>query len=77
MCCMVKMVFAVKMVNNKVVENFSMYLVLKFQSNRPKSLGVMAVQISVSELLALWNFWTALSCLSVLVKINCELAFSD
>jgi len=41
---MVKMVVAVKMVNNKVVENFSMYLVLKFQSNRPKSLGVMAVQ---------------------------------
>ena len=38
------MVFAVKMVNNKVVENFFMYLVLKFQSNRPKGLGVMAVQ---------------------------------
>ena len=37
--------FAVKMVNNKVVENFFMYLVLKFQINRPKSLGVMAVQI--------------------------------
>ena len=35
---------AVKMVNNKVVENFFMYLVLKFQDHRPKSLGVMAVQ---------------------------------
>ena len=65
------------MVNNKVVENFFMYLVLKFQINRPKSLGVMAVQISVSELLALWNFWTALDWLSVLVKIKCEFAFGD
>ena len=43
-CCMVRMVFAVKMVNNKVVETFFIYLVLKFQSNRPKGLGVMAVQ---------------------------------
>ena len=41
---MIKMVFAVKMVNNKVVENFFMYLVLKLESNRPKGLGVMAVQ---------------------------------
>jgi len=36
--------FAVKMVNNKVVGNFFIYLVLKFQDNRPKGLGVIAVQ---------------------------------
>jgi len=35
---------AVKMVNNKVVDNFFMYLVLKFQDHRPKGLRVMAVQ---------------------------------
>jgi len=29
-CCIVKMMFAVEMVNNKVVENFFVYLVLKF-----------------------------------------------
>ena len=50
---MVKMVFAVNMVNNKVVENFFMYLVLKFQSNKPKRLGVMLFKVGVSELLVL------------------------
>ena len=28
-------------------------------------------------MLALWNFWTALDLLPVLVKIDCELAFGD
>ena len=32
-----------KMVNNKVVGNIFIYLVLKFQDNRPKGLGVIAV----------------------------------
>ena len=40
---MVTMVFAVKMVDNKVVENFFMYLVLKLQDHRPEGLGVIAV----------------------------------
>ena len=35
--------FSVEMVNNKVVENFFIYLVLKFQGNRPKGLGVIAI----------------------------------
>ena len=43
MSCMIKMMFAVKMVNKKVVDNFFIYLVLKFQSNRPKGLGVTVV----------------------------------
>ena len=42
-CCIVRMMFAVKMVNNKVVGNFFIYLVSKFQDNRPKGLGVIAV----------------------------------
>ena len=32
-----------KMVNNKVVDNLFIYLVLKFEGNRPKGLGVIAV----------------------------------
>ena len=42
-CCVVKMMFAVKMVNNKVVGKLFIYIVLKFQSNRPKGLGFIAV----------------------------------
>jgi len=37
------MMFAVEMVNDKVVGNFLIYLVLKFEGNRAKGLGVMAV----------------------------------
>ena len=37
------MIFSVKLVNNKVVGNFFIYLVLKFQVNRPKGLGVLSV----------------------------------
>jgi len=37
------MMLAVKMVNNKVVGNFFIYLVSKFQDNRPKGLEVIAV----------------------------------
>ena len=35
--------FVVKIVNNKVVGNFFIYLVLKCQDNRPKGLGVITV----------------------------------
>ena len=42
-CCIVRMMFAVKMVNNKVVGNFFIYLVAKFQDYRPKCLGVISV----------------------------------
>ena len=43
MSCMIKMMFAIKIVNNKVVDNFFIHLVLKFQDHRPKGLGVIAV----------------------------------
>ena len=43
LCCIVKMMFSVEMVNNKVVGNFFIYLVLKFQVNRQKGLGVIDV----------------------------------
>ena len=42
-CCIVKMMFVVEMVNNKVVGNLFIYFVFKFQVNRPKGLGVIAV----------------------------------
>ena len=42
-CYLVKMMFAVEMVNNKVVGNLFIYFVFKFQVNRPKGLGVIAV----------------------------------
>jgi len=54
------MMFFVKMVNSKVVENLCIYIVLKFHSNGLNGLSVMAVGIWSSEVLALWNFWTDL-----------------
>ena len=42
-CCIVKMMFSVKMVNYKVVDNFFIHLVLKFRDHRPEGLGVIAV----------------------------------
>ena len=41
------------MVNNKVVDNLSIYLVLKFDSNGLNGLRVMAVGSWSSEVLAL------------------------
>ena len=43
MSCMIKMMFAVKIVNNKVVDNFIICLGLKFQDHRSNGLGVTAV----------------------------------
>jgi len=40
---MIKMMFAVKIVNNKVVDNFIICLGLKFQDHRSNGLGVTAV----------------------------------
>ena len=50
---MMKMVFYVKLVNNKVVDNLLIYLVLSFHSKRPYGLRTMAVRILLSEILAL------------------------
>ena len=41
--CMIKMMFAVKIVNNKVVDNLIICLVLKFQDHRSNGLGVTAI----------------------------------
>jgi len=49
------MVFSVKLINNKVVDNLLIYLVLNFQSHRTYSLRIMAVRIMLSEMLALWT----------------------
>ena len=52
---MMIMVFSIKLVNNKVVDNLLIYLVLNFQSHRTYSLRIMAVRIMLSEMLALWT----------------------
>ena len=57
---MMIMVFCVKLVNNKVVDNLLIYLVLNFYSHSSYGLGIMAVRSLVSEMLALWidlNDW--------------------
>ena len=46
------MVFAVKLVNNKVVDNLLIHLVLNFHSHRPWGLRVLAVRSLLSEMLA-------------------------
>ena len=48
------MVFSIKLVNNKVVDNLLIYLVLNFHSHRPYGLRIMAVRSLLSEMLALW-----------------------
>ena len=57
-CCgddfMMIMIFSVKMVNNKVVDNLLIYLVLNFYSHRPYVLIIMVVGSLLSEMLALW-----------------------
>jgi hypothetical protein len=46
------MMFSVKMVNNKVVDNLFIYLVLNFDSHRPYGLRIMVVESLLSEMLA-------------------------
>ena len=55
---MLIMVFSVKLVNNKVIDNLLIYLVLNFHSHRSYDLRIMAVRLS--EMLALYidlNDW--------------------
>ena len=51
---MMIMVFSVKLVNKKVVDNLLIYIVLNFHSHRPYGLTIMAVRILLLEMLALW-----------------------
>ena len=50
---MMIMVFSVKMVNNKVVDNLLIYLVLNVQSHRLYGLIIIAVRILLSGMLAI------------------------
>ena len=49
------MIFDVKLVNNKAVDNLLIYLVLNFHSHRPYGLRIMVVRCLLSEMLALWT----------------------
>ena len=49
------MIFSVKMVNNKDVDNLIIYLVLNVHSHRPYSLRIIVVGILLSGMLALWR----------------------
>ena len=51
---MMIMVFSVKLVNNKVVDNLRIYLVLNFYSHKPYGLKIIAVRSLLSEILAPW-----------------------
>ena len=51
---MLIIVFFVKLVNNKVVDNLLIYLVLNFHSHRSYGLIIMVVRSLLPEMLALW-----------------------
>ena len=51
-----KMMFAVNLVNNKVIDNLLILLVSNFHGNRLNGLRVIAVRIWSLEMLILWNF---------------------
>ena len=51
-----KMMFAVNLVNNKVVDHLLILLVSNFHDNRLNGLRVIAVGIWSPEMLVLWNF---------------------
>ena len=51
-----KMMFAVNLVNNKVVDNLLILLVSNFHGNRLNGLRVIAVGSWSLEMLILWNF---------------------
>ena len=55
-----KMMFAVNLVNNKVLDNLLILLVSNFYGNSPNGLRVIAVRSWSPEMLILWNFWTDL-----------------
>ena len=49
------MVFSVKLVNNKVVDNLLIYLVLNFHSIMPYCLRIIAIRNMLAEILVLWT----------------------
>ena len=54
--CMGKTMFAMNIVNNKVVDNLLILLVSNFHGNRLNGLRVIAVRSWSPEMLILWNF---------------------
>jgi len=52
-----KMMFAVNLVNKKVVDNLLILLVSNSHGNRLNDLRVIAIRSWSSEMLILWNFW--------------------
>ena len=58
-CCddnfMMIMVFSIKLVKNKVVDNLLIYQALNFHSHRYYGLRIMAVRSLLLEMLALWT----------------------
>ena len=52
-----KMMFALNLVNNKVIDNLLILVVSNFRGNRLNGLRVIAVRIWSPEMLILWNFW--------------------
>ena len=55
-----KIMFAMNLVNNKVVHNLLIFPVSNFYGNRLNGLRVIAVSSWSPEMLVLWNFWTDL-----------------
>ena len=52
---MMIIIFSIKLVNNKVVDNLLIYLVLNFHSHRPYGLRIIAVRSLLSEILVIWR----------------------
>ena len=55
-----KTIFAVNIVNNKVVDNLLILLVSNFHGNRLNGLRVIAVRSWSPEIFILWKLWTDL-----------------
>ena len=67
-----KMIFAVNIVNNKVVDNLLILLVSNFYGKRLNDLRVIAVRSWSAKMLILWKFWTDLGSLPILTRIIVE-----
>ena len=67
-----KMMFAVNLVNNKIVDNLLTLLVSNFHGNRLNGLRVIAIRSLSPDMLILWNFWINLGSLPILTRIMVE-----
>ena len=67
-----KLIFAMNLANNKVVDNLFILLVSNFHANSINGLRVIAVGSWSPEILILWNFWIDLGKLLCLTLIAVE-----